>query len=226
MKNYLRIVFTVMLVICWTGAACAVSVSGTLPDGTRGEEYSATLTASEGDAPYSWYFTGLPGGLDYEFPYSAAGDRNVIEITGTPKESGTFTVKLTCEDAFAEKTSETYYITIADKPSLSANFSKGKVGTKYTATAKATGGTPPYTWSKSGASWLNLDSTTGSTVTLSGTPTDETSTIRLTVTDKNNKSDSATFTIKATPKLLPELDDKTGNIGKKLQIEATATIIP
>ncbi len=64
-----------------------MSISTTaLPVGTEGQPYSATLTASGGNPPYAWkIFPGqgkLPSGLKLS--------RSTGVISGTPRESGTF----------------------------------------------------------------------------------------------------------------------------------------
>ncbi|MCW1309937.1 MAG: Ig domain-containing protein, partial [Candidatus Nanoarchaeia archaeon] len=61
-----------------------------LPSGLLGVSYSYTLQASGGTTPYSWSATGLPSGLSC----SSSG-----QISGTPTQSGTFTVSVTVTDS-------------------------------------------------------------------------------------------------------------------------------
>ncbi len=61
-----------------------------LPDGTVGNVYSASLSARGGTAPYSWSATGLPSGLSL----SSSGS-----ISGTPSAVGTFAVTVSVSDA-------------------------------------------------------------------------------------------------------------------------------
>jgi hypothetical protein len=61
----------------------------TLPDGTVGKDYSATLSATGGTAPYTWTATGLPAGLSL----SPAG-----KLSGKPSLAGDFTPKITVTD--------------------------------------------------------------------------------------------------------------------------------
>lgn len=80
--------------------------TASLPNGTTGTAYSATLTASGGTAPYTWSIAGgaLPPGL----ALSGGG-----AISGTPTAAGSygFTVKAT--DSRSASASQTLNITVA-----------------------------------------------------------------------------------------------------------------
>ncbi len=70
--------------------ASPVSVTTTsLPPGTGGQSYTAPLAASGGTAPYTFTATGLPAGL------AVSG----ASITGTPTQTGNFTVSITATDS-------------------------------------------------------------------------------------------------------------------------------
>jgi hypothetical protein len=63
-----------------------------LPSGTRGHAYSATLQAANGTPPYKWKKIGkLPKGLKLQAKTGV--------ISGTPKVSGTFIVKVQVSDS-------------------------------------------------------------------------------------------------------------------------------
>ncbi len=66
-----------------------VITTESLPDAKLGEGYSAELSATS-DEQVKWTVEGLPAGLELD---SLTG-----KITGTPTESGTFTVKVTAEN--------------------------------------------------------------------------------------------------------------------------------
>lgn len=134
-----------------------------LPGGSPGTPYSATLQGQGGVAPYSWSIASgtLPGGLSLS---PTAGT-----ITGTPTSNSDGTYPLT----FAVKDSNGVVadsipltITIAMPPPVTVlNTSlPGTNGSPYTATLEAANGTPPYTWSVSSGTLpagLTLNSTTG-----------------------------------------------------------------
>ena len=150
------------------GGSVAVSISS-LPSGTVGTAYSATLQATGGTTPYSWSVSSgsLPAGLTLNASSGA--------ISGTPTASGTssFTVKVT--DASSNTATASLSISVAAaSQTLSISTSSvpaGTIGTAYSVTLKATGGTTPYTWTLSSGSLptgLTLNSSTG---VISGTPT-------------------------------------------------------
>ena len=111
------------------------------PAGWTHTVYSDTLTESGGTSPFTWSVSSgsLPAGI------SLSADGN---LTGTPTATGTssFTVKVT--DANGQSATQAISITIS--AGVSTTFTAppaAVVGTAYTDTLTATGGTTPYTWS-------------------------------------------------------------------------------
>ncbi|HXG65578.1 MAG TPA: Ig domain-containing protein [Blastocatellia bacterium] len=143
-----------------------------LPGGTVGVSYSATLAATGGVAPYTWSVISgsLPAGLSLN---SSTG-----VISGTPTSAGTanFTAQATDAQNPADTDSRALAITINPPPPASLNITttslpNGRRGTAYSQTLQATGGVTPYVWSIASGSLppgLSLNSATG---TISGTPT-------------------------------------------------------
>ena len=144
-----------------------------LPDGMLGSPYSATLTSTGGTAPYTWSLTSgtLPAGL--------ALNASTGAIAGTPTASAnaaplTFTVVDSGSPVQTKAVSLTLTIA-ASGPALlnitTTSLPNGQVGTPYSTTLAATGGTAPYTWSLTSGTLpagLALNASTGA---IAGTPT-------------------------------------------------------
>src|SRR5438876_162217 len=141
--------------------------SSQLPGGTVGSAYSATLNASGGSTPYTWSVTSgaLPNGLTL----NSAGS-----VSGTPSIGGSFPFTVQAQDAAAHSASASLTITVsASIPPLQITGSQlpdGTVGSAYSATLNASGGTSPYSWSVSSGT-LPTGLSLSSSGTLSGTPT-------------------------------------------------------
>lgn len=140
-----------------------------LPAGTVGVSYSQSIAATGGTPPYNWSVSSgsLPPGLSLTASNGA--------ITGTPSSANTFSFTVQVADTSNATASQAFTITIASNtPKLTvittSPLPDGMVGTAYSQTLTATGGTPAYKWSvTSGAlpDGLALDSGSG---TISGTP--------------------------------------------------------
>lgn len=78
----------------------------TLPSGTVGTPYAATLTATGGTAPYS--FRAMPKTLPTGISLSPAG-----QLSGTPAKQGNFAVTVVVEDHSGYFASTTYLVTIS-----------------------------------------------------------------------------------------------------------------
>jgi hypothetical protein len=168
--------------------------TSSLPDGQVGTAYGATLSATGGITPYSWSVTNgtLPAGLSLNSSTGA--------ITGTPTAAVTaapVTLRVSDSGSPAQSTSASFTITIAP-PALAittTSLAIGQVGTSYSATLVATGGTTPYTWSVS-AGALPSGVTLVSAGALSGTPTTTgTSTITFEASDTSSPQQTTTKTL-------------------------------
>jgi hypothetical protein len=137
--------------------------TSSLPAGTVGAAYSQALAATGGTPPYTWQLTGgsLPGGVTL----ASSGT-----ISGMPTAAGSFTFQVTVRDSQQASATGSFTVTItaAAFAITTSSLPAGIVGTAYTASLAATGGTLPYTWSASGLpSGLSI-SAAG---VISGTPT-------------------------------------------------------
>ena len=141
--------------------------SGALGSAQVGSGYNATLSATGGTPGFTWSLASgtLPAGL----ALSSAGT-----ISGTPTTSGTstFTVAVKDSGSPAQSVSSQVSITVVP-PGLavrSLSLGSGLVGSSYTTTLSASGGTPGYTWSLASGS-LPAGLTLSSAGVISGTPT-------------------------------------------------------
>jgi Putative Ig domain/Bacterial lectin len=149
------------------------------PPGWTHTVYGDTLTQSGGTAPFTWSVSSgsLPTGI------SLSADGN---LSGTPTATGTssFTVQIT--DTNNQTATEAASITVSAGVSTTFAAPPGAVvGTAYTDTLTATGGTTPYTWSVNAGS-LPPGITLTSAGILKGTPTAAgSSTFSVNVVDAN-----------------------------------------
>ena len=159
--------------ICGPNFACPVITvnPATLPNGVVGTPYSQTVSAVGGTGPYT--FTVSSGAL----PNGLTLNASTGVIAGTPTAAGTFNFTITATDSNGCPGSRPYSITMAGPqgcPVITVNpatLPPGVIGTPYSQTVTATGGTPPYTFAVSSGALppgLTLNATTG---VISGTPT-------------------------------------------------------
>jgi hypothetical protein len=161
--------------VCGPTSPCPVITvnPATLPDGVVGTPYSQTVSAVGGTAPYTFTVSSgvLPNGLTLN---ASSG-----VISGTPTSAGTFNFTITATDANGCPGSRPYTIGIAGAPGCPvitlnpATLPPGVIGTPYSQTITASGGTPPFTFTiTSGAlpPGLTLSTTSSTTALISGTP--------------------------------------------------------
>jgi Putative Ig domain/Bacterial lectin len=151
-----------------TSISVSAGVSTTFaapPAAITGSPYTDTLTATGGTPPYTWSVNAgsLPAGIGL----TSAG-----VLAGTPTTAGSYTFSVNVIDQ--NNGIATTSITLVVFGGLSLNFPappSGTVGTAYTDTLTATGGTTPYSWSVSLGTLPAGISLNASTGVLSGTPT-------------------------------------------------------
>jgi hypothetical protein len=163
-----------------------------LPNGTVGAAYVATLQATGGTTPYTWSVTSgqLPAGLTL----AASGS-----MTGTPTTAGNSTFTIQVVDNAGSKASAGFTITINAASGTvtitTTSLPNGTVGAAYSATLQATGGTTPYTWSVTSGQ-LPAGLTLAASGSITGTPTTAgNSTFTIQVVDNAGSKASANFTI-------------------------------
>jgi hypothetical protein len=180
--------------------------TSSLAGGQVGVAYSASLAASGGTTPYSWSISAgsLPAGLSL--------NASTGQISGTPTASGnaSFTVQVKDSTSPAQTANQPLTLNvIAAIPPVSVTTSTlagGQVGTSYTSTLAASGGTAPYSWSVS-AGALPAGLTLSASGIISGTPT---------------ASGTASFTVKATDSGSPA---KTATASLSLAVTAASATL-
>ena len=172
-----------------------------LPAGTVGTPYSATLSASGGTPPYLWTLTAgaLPAG------FTLNGATGVI--AGTPAAAASIPLSFLLSDS--SKPARTQSVTLVlDIGSgvgpgglqiTTTALPTGQVGTAYAASLAATGGTAPYTWTLTGGA-LPAGLSLAPSGAIAGTPTAAASATPLTfqVTDSSNPALSKSVTLALT----------------------------
>jgi hypothetical protein len=190
--------FLAFIGVCLAGPTFAVTVTTTsLPAGTVGAAYSATLAASSGTTPYKWTLSAgsLPAGL----ALSTAG-----AITGTPTTAATssFTVKVT-DSAKRTATATKALSIVVSAPTPAVAVSPARVGVvaAQSVTFNSTTSDPSgVTWSASGStcsgtacgSFSATSSASGVAVTYTAPSVAGTYTVTATGNSLTTKSASAT----------------------------------
>ena len=150
-----------------TGSNPVITLSpdSPLPDGRVGSNYSQTISASGGTAPYTFTVTSgsLPGGLDL----SGAGS-----LSGAPTNQGNFNFTITATDSNGYFGSLAYTLFVAC-PAIAlspTNLPDAVAGTAYGLSLAASGGLAPYTFALA-AGALPGGLTLSAAGDLSGSPT-------------------------------------------------------
>jgi hypothetical protein len=182
-----------------------VITPATLPNASVNTAYSQTLSATGGTAPYTWTVSAgsLPVGLTL--------GANTGIISGTPQLPGSATFTVTATDVNKITGQAAYTLTVSGPVTITTtSLPDGTIGTAYSQTLAATGGTTPYTWAVTTGTLpagLTLAASTG---IISGTPTAAAiSSFTVTVTDaggvtaKQALSIATATALTVTPTTLP-----------------------
>lgn len=163
--------------------------TGSLPDGYRGQAYSASIEASGGVPPYTYsVVTGsLPGGVQVD----GSG-----HFSGTPSAAGTFGLTLTLQDASQQSLTRAFPLTVYEPPSFAnTSLRDGAIGAAYSETLQPAGGKAPFTYRLivgTLPAGLRLQGNV-----LTGTPTaNGTASFTLEIRDANNQVGTRAFTLR------------------------------
>jgi hypothetical protein len=144
--------------------------TASLPPAVVGQSYSAALTGTLGQAPYTWSITSgaLPSGLRLE--------GNTIVGVPTVATNAAFTLQLSDSSSPARKVSQSFTIAVSAADATfsipAATLASATRGTRFAQALVATGGVPPIQWTlESGR--LPIGVTLGADGTLQGPPGEE-----------------------------------------------------
>jgi hypothetical protein len=116
-----------------------------LANATISAPYNVILSAAGGGNDNTW--VAAPGSLPAGMSLSEGGVLN-----GAPDESGSFVISFGVTDGFQTDTKNLTLEIISELTVTTTALPAAKVGTPYSASASATGGVPPYTWTRPGGS--------------------------------------------------------------------------
>jgi len=173
-------------------------ITSTLPNGKVGVPYQTNLTAVGGTAPYTWTnMTALPGGL----ALTADG-----RLSGTPSAYGSFKPKVKVTDHGSPAKSATGTVSLKVDPEALRMVTGGVLppaeqGVQYSQALTATGGIPPYTWTKLSGSLPNGVSLQASGAMTGKPASTGTFSFRAKVTDRSAPPQALTneFVLSVTP---------------------------
>jgi len=137
---------------------------GSLPTATGGSAYSQTLSVNGGIGPYAYELAS--GALPTGVSLSTTGT-----LSGVSTVSGSFGFTVKATDKFGYSGTQAYTLQV-DAPGITVSpgtLAGGTAGIAYAQTLTATGGTAPYTYSRSGT--LPAGMNVSAAGELAGTPT-------------------------------------------------------
>jgi len=199
-KKLLLVIAALALVIPLVGCGPKLAITtASVPGGTAGEAYTATLGASGGTGEYTWSV--ISGALPDGLSLSSAG-----VISGTPTAAGTFAFTVKVSDGKTTLTQGLSIVIVEAAPVAlaitTASLPGGTVNQTYEETLEAVGGTENYTWSLVSGN-LSAGLSLSSDGVISGTPTAE---------------GTSNFTV--------EVNDGEANVTKALSIVVVAEAVP
>ncbi|PKN38512.1 MAG: hypothetical protein CVU62_06665 [Deltaproteobacteria bacterium HGW-Deltaproteobacteria-2] len=195
------IIISLLLTGLISTAYAAITCPGTLPQGTVGRPYLYTFTGTNGNQTPGWYclFCWYPNGLSLHNNYI-----NSVDLSGSlaGNSQGTYNLSIRHYEAGIDPTcAYTLVINRAIRLTLtSGTFSTNATQYQsYTTSAVLTAdrGTTPYSWTATNLPpGLNLSSTSGTSITITGIPqVSGPFSFTVTVTDVNGSQASATYSL-------------------------------
>ena len=163
----------------------------TLGAGVVSTPYTGTIAAAGGSGNYTWTVTGLPSD---SLNYATSG--GTLTISGTPGTitTVTFTAKVTDTTTNISAGPYTYTVAVYNPLTLPApnptSLGPADATSSYSGTIAVTGGSGNYSWTVTGLSDNLNYSTSGTTLTINGTPASA-STVSFNVTVKDTTTNTS-----------------------------------
>lgn len=177
----------------------ALTVTSTaLASAAVNNSYSQKLAASGGSGGYTWSVSSGAANTLATYNLSLAADGTV---SGTPTTTGSAVFTAVVTDSAGHTASQALTITVSSLVVNTGTLNYGVIGSSYSQTLSASGGTAPYTWSvTAGAnnlSALGLSLTSAGVLTSSGVTLTTTGSAAFTVQvkDANNITATANYTV-------------------------------
>ena len=226
------LLFAILLQGCSSapGVGPVTITIGSLPNGRVSASYSATLTVSGGNGPYTWAIANgaLPAGLTLN-PTTGV-------ISGTPTQTTSMdllTIRVSDSSGVPQSAVATLTLTVVAAANITitpSSLPNGQVGVAYSSqTLTATGGAAPYTWALTSGTLPAGITFNASTATISGTPTAVANATPLTfkVTDTSNpvltQTASLTLTIIPATLVITTASLPNGEVGAPYSATLAAT---
>jgi large repetitive protein len=170
----------------------------TLPSAATGNAYSQALAATGGSGGYNWTVSNSATNTlsTYNLSLSSSG-----QVSGTPSTTGTAEFTGVVTDSAGHTASQAFSIVISNMTIGTSTLTYGAVGSAYSQTLTASGGSGSYTWTvTSGANnltALGLTLTSGGVLTSNGISltTAGSASFSVQVKDSNNVTATASYTV-------------------------------
>ncbi|MEQ8565392.1 MAG: putative Ig domain-containing protein [Deltaproteobacteria bacterium] len=185
-----------------------VFVTTSLPTAEQRQPYDATIEVmgGVGGTVFRRGAGQIPPGLAL-----TRVDDTTARLSGTPTESGTFTVQVEAEDAEGQRARKTFFLEISEPPPAvritTISLPPAMVGAAYEATIAALNGAGDYTWAIVNGrlpAGLTLEPGGRPSTRIVGTPTEfGTFEIQIEVTDARGGSDDQTLILNVAEQVFP-----------------------
>jgi large repetitive protein len=217
-------------------AGLNITTLPSLPNATAGANYSVTLGATGGTAPYTWFIQTASAGVRRRSDSAALPGVSLTSagvLSGTPTQTGTFAISVGVSDSDQvnpQSDFRTFSLTVSPAPTIAVNgpLPGGTVGVPYVAKLGVQGGSPPFIWTITRGS-LPQGVALFASGAISGTPT-QAGNFAFTAAAQDiwGASVSGSFTLAITAKLAittsPPLPN--GAVGSPYSLQFTATGSP